>query len=109
MFYRLPFPDVGRLEKLQLDLGITADVGRFCAEIKEDYAHSKFMEDLRQGWMLYLDTQMRGPAKVNSTKISMTQRHERNRSPTPSELEAARAARAAEAEVCLPSLLHQHR
>jgi hypothetical protein len=107
VFYRLPFPDVGRLEKLQLDLGITADVGRFCAEIKEDYAHARFMEDLRLGWTRYLDTEMRGPAKVNRTKISMIQRHERNRSPTSSELEAALAREAA--EVCLPSLLHQHR
>jgi hypothetical protein len=106
LFYRLPFPDIGRLEKLQLDSGITTDIMRFRDEIKEDYANPRFMEDLRKGWMEYLDSEMRGPAKINSTKISMSQRHEWNKSPTPSEVEAALAA---EAEVCLPSLLHQHR
>jgi hypothetical protein len=109
LFYRLPFPDIGRLEKLQLDSGITTDIMRFRDEIKEDYANPRFMEDLRKGWMEYLHSEMRGPAKINSTKISMSQRHERNKSPTPSEVEAALAAEAAEAEVCLPSLLHQHR
>jgi hypothetical protein len=109
LFYRLPFPDIGRLEKLQLDSGITTDIVRFRDEIKEDYANPRFMEDLRKGWMEYLDSEMRGPAKINRTKISMSQRHERNKSPTPSEVEAALAAQAAEAEVCLPSLLHQHR
>jgi hypothetical protein len=109
LFYRLPFPDIGRLEKLQLDSGITSDIARFHEEIKEDYANPRFMEDLRQGWMEYLESEMRGPAKIYRTKISMSQRHERNKSPTPSEVEAALAAQAAEAEICLPSLLHQHR
>jgi hypothetical protein len=109
LFYRLPFPDIGLLEKLQLDSGITTDIMRFRDEIKEDYVNPRFMEDLRKGWMEYLDSEMRGPAKINRTKISMSQRHERNKSPTPSEVEAALAAEAAEAEVCLPSLLHQHR
>ncbi len=108
LFYRLPFPDIGRLQKLQLDSEITADIGRFRDEIKEDYAHPRFMEDLRQGWMEYLESEMQGPAKINRTKISMSQRHERNKSPMPREVEAALAARAAEAKVCLPSLLHQH-
>jgi hypothetical protein len=49
MFYRLPFPDIGLLEKLQLELGITADVGTFFAEIKGDYAHARFFDDLRDG------------------------------------------------------------
>lgn len=110
LFYRLPFPDIGRLEKLQLDSGIASDIARFHEEIKEDYANPRFMEDLRKGWMGYLESEMLGPAsKINRTKISMSQRHERNKSPTPSEVEAALAAEAAEAEVCLPSLLHQHR
>ena len=46
LFYRLPFPDIGRLEKLQLDSRITADIGRLRDEINEDYAHPNFMEDL---------------------------------------------------------------
>ncbi len=109
LFYRLPFPDIGLLEKLQLYSGITADIGRFLDEIKEDDAHPKFMEDLRHGWMKCLESDMRGPAKINRTKISMSQRHKRNKSPTPSEVEATLTALAAEREVCLPSLLHQHR
>ncbi len=106
--YRLPFADIGRLEKLQLELGITADVGSFFAEIKEDYAHARFFDDLRDGWIEYLDTEMRGSARINRTKVSMPQRRELNKSPTPSKVEAAEAALAAEATVCLPSLLHQH-
>ena len=93
---------------MQLELGITADVGTFSAEIKEDYAHARVFDDLRDGWIAYLETEMRGSARINSTKVSMSQRRELNKSPTPSEVEAVEAALASEAAVCLPSLLHQH-
>ncbi len=54
------------------------------------------------GWIEYLETEMRGSARINRTKVSMSQRRELNKSPAPSEMEAAEAA------VYLPSLLHQH-
>jgi hypothetical protein len=55
------------------------------------------------GWIEYLEAEMQGSARINCTKASMSQRRELNKSPTPSEVEAAEAALAAEAAVCLPS------
>ena len=56
MFYRLPFPDLQMLEKLQEELKITAVVAKFRDFVQSDLSHEcheRAMGDLHQGWLDY--------------------------------------------------------
>ena len=50
MFYRLPFPDLVMLEKLQEELKITAAVAKFRDLVHADLSHPRAMEDLHREW-----------------------------------------------------------
>ena len=61
MFYRLPFADLGALEKLQERLQITADVvARFREMVNADLTQPRAMDDLYEGWVEYVETEMKG-------------------------------------------------
>ena len=86
MCYRLPFPDLGALEKLQERLHITADVvARFREMVNADLTQPRAMDDLHEGWVNYVETEMKGKGGANPYKRSESSRMDRNRTPTQSE------------------------
>ena len=99
MFYRLPFPDLQQLEKLQDGYKITSDVSKFLSEIHEDLEQPRAFEDLRKGWVSYLTTETKSRGKSNPVKEHQKIRRDRNKTPTQEEIEAL---------VCLLSAVHQH-
>ncbi len=99
MFYRLPFPDLAALKKMQETIKLTADVVTFLNKMHEDLLDPRATSDLRKGWKEFLKTEgkQRGPS--NPGRSSWSSRRERNRTPTKEELAAL---------VCLLSFVHQH-
>ena len=99
MFYRLPFPDLQHLERLQEQHKVTADVQTFLADVRADLEDPRAVEDLRKGWVSYLRTETKSRGKSNPVKEQQKNRRERNKTPTQEEIEAM---------VCLLSAVHQH-
>jgi hypothetical protein len=101
MFFRLPFPDITRMEKLHQSVNVTADVFNFLGEMQDDLRQARAIEDLRRGWQEYLQAEMTssGFGQHNLGKSSHSQRRMRNKTPTSSEEEEEE-----EAQVCLLSL-----
>ncbi len=85
MFYRLPFPDLGLLDKLQERHHITSDVARFREMVNADLSHPRAMEDLHEGWVTYVETEMKCKGGANRAKRSESSRMDWNRTPTQSE------------------------
>ena len=91
MFYRLPFPDVGRMEKLHDSAGVTGDAKDFLAELQEDLEHANAMRDLRTGWEAYLDEHKpTGGALVNPSRKSLSVRKARCGTPSPTQSDIER-------------------
>ena len=89
MFYRLPFADLGALEKLQERLHITADVvARFREMVNADLTQPRAMDDLYDGWVEYVETEMKGKGGANPYRRSESIINERNKTPTQSDIEA---------------------
>ena len=99
MFYRLPFPDSVQLEKLQEEWKVTADAVNFLREMQEELEHPRAMDDLRKGWIKFLEEETGSRGPPNPARLSESSRRERNRTPTEEELEEL---------VCLLSFLNQH-
>lgn len=99
MFYRLPFPDLQHLERLQEQHKVTADVQTFLADVRADLEDPRAFEDLRKGWVSYLRSETKSGGKSNPVKEQQKIRRDRNKTPTQEEIEAL---------VCLLSAVHQH-
>ena len=99
MFYRLPFPDLQHLERLQEQHKVTGDVQTFLADVRADLEDPRAFDDLRKGWVSYLRTETKSGGKSNTVKEQQKNRRDRNRTPTQEEIEAM---------VCLLSAVHQH-
>ena len=87
MFYRLPFPDLQVLEKLQERLRITAGVVRFLETVNADLSHARAMDDLRAGWVTHAKDGIKSKGAVIAAKRSESFRLERNKTPTQSEID----------------------
>ena len=87
MFYRLPFPDLVMLEKLQEELKITAAVAKFRDLVHADLSHPRAMEDLHREWLNYLKTEINSIGGVNPGWRSESMIEERNKTPTQSDIE----------------------
>ena len=87
MFFRLPFPDISRMEKLHLSMKISADVISFLGDMEDDLKQPRAMDDLRRGWKDFLETETTssGCGQHNLGKSSQCKRRERNKTPTSSE------------------------
>jgi hypothetical protein len=86
MFYRLPFPDVGKMEKLHELAGVTGDAKDFLAEMQDDLDAPNAMRDLRTRWEAHLDKHVTaGGARVNPSRKSLSARTQRCSSPTQSD------------------------
>lgn len=87
MFFRLPFPDTSRMEKLHQSMNISNDVFSFLGDMQDDLKQPRAMEDLRRGWKDFLDTEATssGFGHQNLGKSSQSKRRERNKTPTSSE------------------------
>ena len=59
IFCRLPFPDLLQLENLQEQYKITADVVKYLSEVRADLVQPRAFEDLREGWVDYVETEMK--------------------------------------------------
>jgi hypothetical protein len=57
MFYRLPFPDLASLKKLQEAHKLTAGVETFLNEMHKDLLDPRATSDLRKGWKELLKTE----------------------------------------------------
>jgi len=81
MFYRLPFPDHSRMEKVHKLAGVTGDVAIFLNEMQADLDNG--MGDLRTGWEAYLDTHAANDAGATAppNKTSLSKRRARNKTP----------------------------
>ena len=87
MFYRLPFPDLQMLEKLQEELKITTSVAKFREEVQADLSHARAMEDLHRGWLNYLTTEIKSKGGVNPGWRNESVINERNKTPTQSDID----------------------
>jgi hypothetical protein len=92
MFFRLPFPDGPRMEKVHAKAMVTPDVLNFLNEMQSDFDNVQAMSDLKTGWDNYLRTEIKvsddretGPTPANPAKYSMSARRARNSTPTESE------------------------
>ena len=105
MFYRLPFPNGERMEKLQEKHKVTTDVRDFLVMLREDYSSANFMRHLRMGWERYLSIDMNvtdDPTlqrTINPAKASAAARARAMKTPTQSEDEADKVC-------CLQCLQH---
>ena len=103
MFFRLPFPDVMRMEKLLDSAGVSADAAYFLKMMQEDLDNPRAISDLRTTWWWFLDTQRTetGAAGLNRnpSRASLEARRERNRTPSSSE------DRDDQDEVCSPRFM----
>jgi hypothetical protein len=88
MFYRLPFPDLQYLERLQEQHRVTGDAQAFLADVRADLEDPRAHEDLRKGWVSYLATETKSGGKSNPVKEHQKIRRDRNRTPTQEEIEA---------------------
>ena len=88
MFYRLPFPDLQMLEKLQEELKLSSAVAKFRDLVQADLAHPRAMDDLHRAWLDYLTTEIKskGGAKPAWRKSEIMM-EERNKTPTQSEID----------------------
>ena len=104
MFFRLPFPDGPRMEKLHARANVTQDVRTFLAEMQSDFDNAaQCMSDLKNGWQHYLRTELKVSDDLDTgapSKLNQSLRNARNSTPTIEEIEAA--------EVCSLQYLHQH-
>ena len=87
MFYRLPFPDLQVLEKLQEQLKITSAVAKFRDLVHADLSQPRAMEDLHRGWANYVTTEIKSKGGVNPGWRSESIFEERNKTPTQSDIE----------------------
>ena len=81
------FPTFYSWTKLQDGHKITADKVKFLSEIHENLKQSRAFEDLRTGWMEYLETEMKLGGNSNPTRSSECSRRERNKTPTVNEID----------------------
>lgn len=98
MFYRLPFPDSGRMDKLHAAAQVTPDAVTFLNEMQSDFNRPNAMSDLRSGWEAYLHREMNVPVDAgydggasgagNPARRSLSIRQLRSKTPTQSEDEA---------------------
>ena len=104
MFFRLPFPDGQRMEKVHARANVTQDVRTFLAEMQRDFDNVvQSMSDLKNGWQHYLRTEMKVSDDQETgapSKHNQSLRSARSSTPTREEIEAA--------EVCSLQYLHQH-
>jgi len=92
MFFRLPFPDSQRMEKVHERAGVQQDVATFLGEMQSDLAEVRAMLDLRRGWIAYIEqyladsTDASGHRRppVNPCRRSSASRRAACRTPTPS-------------------------
>ena len=87
MFYRLPFPDLVMLEKLQEKLKITSAVSKFRDLVHADLSQPRAMDDLHRGWANYVTTEIKSKGGVNPLWRSESVMEERNKTPTQSDIE----------------------
>ena len=88
MFYRLPFPDLQVLEKLQEELKLSAAVAKFRDLVQADLSHPRAMDDLHRAWLDYLTTEIKSKGGVNpGWRRSESLIEERNKTPTQSDIE----------------------
>ena len=87
MFYRLPFPDLQMLEKLQEELNITAVVAKFRDFVQSDLSHARAMGDLHRGWLDYLTTEIKSKGRVNPGWRDESSIDDRSKTPTQSNIE----------------------
>jgi hypothetical protein len=104
MFFRLPFPDGQRMEKVHARANVAQDVRTFLTDMQRDFDNVvQSMSDLKNGWQHYLRTEMKVVDDEDTgapSKLNKSFRNARTSSPTPSEIEAD--------EVCSLQYLHQH-
>ena len=91
MFYRLPFPDGGRMDKLHDAHGVTGVAVYFRTELQADFEEPNAMNDLTLGWGAYLDLHVTDAAgSLNPGRQSLISRRARCASPTQSDDEKVR-------------------
>ena len=87
MFYRLPFPDLQMLEKLQEELKLSSAVAKFRDLVQADLAHPRAMDDLHRAWLDYLTTEIKSKGRVNPGWRDESSIDDRNKTPTQSDIE----------------------
>ena len=92
MFFRLPFSDIVRMEKVHKRAGVQKEVATFLCDIKADLAQPRLMSDLRKGWETYIEQHLKtkvpaGRQRADKTSSRATRRA-RNTTPSSDELEA---------------------
>ena len=54
MFFRLPFPDIQRMDKLLERKNLVGEIAQFLKDIRSDFDDPRILTDFRDGWMAYL-------------------------------------------------------
>jgi hypothetical protein len=93
MFFRLPFPDIQRMEKVHERAGIQQDVTTFLTDMQSDLGQGRAMSDFCKGWVTYIKQHLTTDASgtrqdappVNPYRMSSAKRREGSSTPTPSD------------------------
>jgi hypothetical protein len=89
MFFRLPFPDIVRMEKVHEMANVQKEVATFLSDMKADLAQPRFMSDLHKGWEAYIEQHIEtkvpaGRQRADKT-IGTASRRARNNTPSSDE------------------------
>lgn len=84
MFFRLPFPDIVRMEKVHESAGVQKEVATFLCDIKTDLAQPRLMGDLRKGWETYIEHHLETKVPAGRQRADKSRVTSRARNTTPS-------------------------
>lgn len=84
MFFRLPFPDIVRMEKVHEMANVQKEVATFLCDIKADLAKPRFMSDLRKGWEAYIEQHLKTKVPAGRQRADKSRVTSRARNTTPS-------------------------
>gem|GEM_PF-6166484 len=84
MFFRLPFSDIVRTEKVHEKAGVQKEVAAFLCDIKTDLAQPRLMGDLRKGWETYIEHHLETKVPAGRQRADKSRVTSRVRNTTPS-------------------------
>jgi hypothetical protein len=90
MFFRLPFPDIQRMDKLLEIKNVVGEIAEFLRDMRSDFQDPRIMSDFRDGWLGYLQTEMGVDIHHCGGGTRSQLRMRKRQSPTPEDLERAR-------------------
>ena len=87
MFFRLPFPDIQRMDKLLERKQVVGEIAQFLKDMRSDFEDPRVMTDFRDGWMAFLQIEKGGSLHEKNSLSKSKARMRKRESPTASDIE----------------------